>query len=100
MDPMVYEVIRVVEKRNQKQFKSYRYTMKSYNHDFEILMKLYKLSKTERIDPAIDIYFKIKFFRQLEKFPFINPMAYMNLPNGLHLAVKDVNHLAFTHFFI
>lgn len=97
---MVYEVIRVVEKRNTKHYQAYRYTMESFNYDFEILNKLYRLCKTQRIDPDIDIYFKIKFFRQLEKFPFINPMVYMNLPDGLELAIKDVNHLAFTHFFI
>lgn len=98
LDPMTYEVIRVVEKRNQNSYKVYRYTRESFKFDFKILLKLYRLSKTQRIDPDIDIYFKIKFFRQLEKFPFINPMAYMNLKNGLDLAIKDVTDLAIQQF--
>ncbi len=95
---MTYEVIRVVEKRNQKNYRVYRYTRESFSFDFKILLNLYKLSKTQRIDPDIDIYFKIKFFRQLEKFPFINPMAYMNLKDGLDLAIKDVTDLALQQF--
>lgn len=98
MNPLTYEIIRAAEKRTMFPIRSYSIAM--YNQDFEVLMHLYRLSKTERIDIGIDIYFKIKFFRQLEKFPFINPMPYMSLPDGLDLAVKDVSVLAFSYFFI
>ena len=98
ISPMTYELIRAIEKRTM--YQRPRYTIKQFNSDFEILNRLYRLAKTERIDMGIDIYFKIKFFRQLEKFPFINPQAYMCLPDGLDLAVKDVGILAFSYFFI
>lgn len=98
MNPMTYENIRAIEKRTL--LPTPRYTIKQFNNDFEILNRLYRLSKTQRIDRTIDIYFKIKFFRQLEKFPFINPQAYMCMPDGLDLAVKDVGMLAFSYFFI
>lgn len=95
---MTYELIRAIEKRTL--LPRPEYTIKQYNSDFEILNRLYRLSKTERVDKDIDIYFKIKFFRQLEKFPFINPQPYICIKNGLDLAIKDVGILGFSYFFI
>lgn len=94
---MTYEIIKAIEKRSMI---VHTYSMSMFNEDYEILMKLYRLAKTQRVDRDIDVYFKIKFFRQLERFPFINPICYTNLPDGLHLAVRDVDVLAFKFFFI
>ena len=76
------------------------YCISDYNRDFEILMKLYRLCKTQRIDQRIDIYFKIKFFRQLARFPFINPQPYMNIEHGIDIAIKDLSNFAFSYFFV
>ena len=98
MNQMAYELTRAIEKRVM--LPKPQYSVQQFNTDFEVLNRLYRLAKTERVDMAIDIYFKIKFFRQLEKFPFINPQAYVCLPDGFDLAVKDVGILAFSYFFI
>lgn len=99
MNPTTYEAIRIAEKQRLFE-RPTRYTINMFNEDFEILMNLYTLYKKRRDNEDIDIYFKIKFFRQLEKIPFMNPLPYMTLDNGIHLAIKDTSILSFSYFFI
>ena len=99
MNPTTYEAIRINEKR-RLYVRPCPYTINMFNEDFGILMNLYTLYKKRRDNEDIDIYFKIKFFRQLEKIPFMNPLPYMTLDNGIHLAVKDTSILSFSYFFI
>ena len=96
---MTYEIIRAAEKQ-RLYMRPTRYTVEMFNNDYEILGKLYWLSKTERVDKHIDIYFRVKFFRQLGKFPFINPIPYMNATDGIDCAYKDIGILSFDYFFI
>ena len=98
MNLITYEAIRIEEKRRLAP--RLYYTIEMYNYEFAILMKLYTLYKKRRSDKDIDTYFKIKFFRQLEKFPFINPMPYMTMERGIDKAIKDVGILSFAYFFI
>jgi hypothetical protein len=90
---------KIVRDARNKTFKTYSYTKASFKADFKILMNLYRLCTTERVDNAIDIYFKIKFFKHLEKFPLINARAYTVLEDGEDIAVQDVAHLAQTSYF-
>jgi len=96
MNPKLYEVIQATEKRNN--YRIYRYTKLTFGFDFKILLQLYRAAKRNHSDPNIEIYFRIKFFKQLEKFPCINFRAYVNLHDGMDLAVSDVCDFAITHF--
>jgi hypothetical protein len=98
MNPIVYEAIRIEEKRRLAP--RLPFTLEMYNYEFRNLARLYFLYKKRRINTDIDIYFKIKFFRQVEKFPFINPMPYMSMERGVDKAFKDVGILSFSYFFI
>ena len=98
MNPITYEAIRIEEKR--RLHPRLIYTIEMFNYEFSILMRLYSLYKKRRSDKDIDTYFKIKFFRQLEKFPFINPLPYITMERGIDKAVKDVGILSFSYFFI
>ena len=98
MNPITYEAIRIEEKR--RLHPRLIYTIEMFNYEFSILMRLYSLYKKQRSDKDIDTYFKIKFFRQLEKFPFINPLPYITMERGIDKAVKDVGILSFAYFFI
>ena len=94
---MTYEIVRATEKQRLWR-RNGGYTKEMFDQDFCILVNLFKLSKTERVDQDIDIYFKIKFFRQLGKIPFINPIPYMCMTEGVTLAMKDVVDLSISYF--
>ena len=111
---MVYETHRILQKRNMRQgifeykcglqtiienkpFVPIVYKLEQFIADFKILVKLLEI-RDLAYKVADKIFFKIKFFRQLEKIVFINPLPYLMFEDGPELALKDVEDLAILYF--
>ncbi len=93
---LVLENLRYFEKFTEKN----EYTHQQFQKDYKVLYSIYCI--LNKLEPArcldIQIYFKVKFFEQMRKIPFINNFPYTMMDNGIEMAIRDIEDLAVLKF--